>query len=141
MSQTRSAFCSSAGENLASVSCSHSLSETMFLFSLKLFGLICSEHSFNTPFTNREVWKIASNGDLFTVLKGIFPAMLYYTITCTAMSSTFFKTKIFLPYIIYILKSCWKFNFILKIQVFCGNIVCGIAFGIFQNFDRFSTSF
>ena len=39
-----SALCPSAGEDLPSVSGSHSLAETVLLLSLELFGLIGSEH-------------------------------------------------------------------------------------------------
>lgn len=42
-----SAFCTAAGKHLAAVSRCHSLAEAMFLRTLALFGLICSEHVFS----------------------------------------------------------------------------------------------
>ena len=42
--QSFSAFCTSSLENISTVGSSHSLSETMLLFSLTLFGLVSSEH-------------------------------------------------------------------------------------------------
>ena len=43
--QSLSAFCTSSLENVSAVGSSHSLSETVLLLSLTLFGLISSEHS------------------------------------------------------------------------------------------------
>lgn len=42
--QSLSAFCTTSLENVSAVGCLHSLSEAVFLFSLTLFGLVCSEH-------------------------------------------------------------------------------------------------
>ena len=44
VSQSLSAFCTSSLENVSAVSSSHSLSETVLLLSLTLFGLVSSEH-------------------------------------------------------------------------------------------------
>ncbi len=43
--QSLSAFCTSSLENVSAVCSSHSLSETVLLLSLTLFGLVSSEHS------------------------------------------------------------------------------------------------
>ena len=42
--QSLSAFCTSSLENISTIGRSHSLSETMLLLSLTLFGLVSSEH-------------------------------------------------------------------------------------------------
>ncbi len=44
IAKTLSALCSAAGKHLAAVSRGHSLAETVFLFTMKFFGLIGSEH-------------------------------------------------------------------------------------------------
>ena len=49
MGESCSALLTSSLENLSSVSGSHSLSEAMYLASLSLLRLICSEHNY-TPF-------------------------------------------------------------------------------------------
>ena len=43
--QSLSALCTSSLQNVSAVGSLHSLSETVLLFSLTLFGLVSSEHS------------------------------------------------------------------------------------------------
>ena len=44
IAQTRSAFRSSASQNLTAVGCCHSLTETMFHFAMPLLGLVGTKH-------------------------------------------------------------------------------------------------
>ena len=49
--QALSALCSAAGKNLAAVSVSHSLAETVLHLAMTLLGLVSSFHSSNLRFT------------------------------------------------------------------------------------------
>lgn len=53
ISELLSALCTATGKNLASVLSGHSLSESVLLLALELFGLIGSEHSWNPPFNDK----------------------------------------------------------------------------------------
>ena len=64
--QSLSALCTTSLENCSAVCSFHSLSETVLLFSLTLFGLVSSEH-FNAP-----PWEIRSEA----LLAGTIPTSI-----------------------------------------------------------------
>ena len=81
--ESLSAFCTSSLENVSAVCSSHSLSETVLLLSLTLFGLISSEHGGTSL-----IFGIGSVSDS-NPMDAFYSDIVYYTRKQGGLSSVF----------------------------------------------------
>jgi len=60
MGQTSATLCTTASEHFAAISGTHSLAETVLLGTLKLLGLIGTEHAIHLFLSLNLLWRIAT---------------------------------------------------------------------------------
>ena len=82
--QSLSAFCTSSLQNVSAVGSLHSLSETMLLLSLTLFGLVSSEHNGTSLMLESEAYRPQDTMHAF------YSDSIYYIRKGRILSSTFF---------------------------------------------------
>ena len=81
MGQTSSALRSSTSQNLAAVSSSHSLAETVLHLAMTLLGLVSTEHDVAPPFNHSKWCCKCAQKHTYSL------TMWYYTLTCPQKSS------------------------------------------------------
>lgn len=86
--QSLSALSTTSLKNVSAVCCSHSFSKAVFLFSLTLFGLVCSEHLMHLLEFFR---KRLAYSTFEAVLRFLYNDILYYTIKQACLSRIFLK--------------------------------------------------
>ena len=82
--QSLSALCTSSLQNVSAVGSSHSLSETMLLLSLTLFGLVSSEHNGTSLMLESEAYRSQDTMHAF------YSDNIYYIRNEPRLSSVFF---------------------------------------------------
>jgi hypothetical protein len=82
--QSLSALCTSSLQNVSAVGSLHSLSETMLLLSLTLFGLVSSEHNGTSLMLESEAYRPQDTMHAF------YSDSIYYIRKGRILSSTFF---------------------------------------------------
>ena len=98
--QSLSALCTSSLQNVSAVGSLHSLSETMLLLSLTLFGLVSSEHNGTSLILESEAYRPQDTMHAF------YSDSIYYIRNARLLSSTFFILGNFFSFFQNFLRIC-----------------------------------
>ena len=102
--QSLSALCTSSLQNVSAVGSLHSLSETMLLLSLTLFGLVSSEHNGTSLMLESEAYRPKDTMHAF------YSDSIYYKRNARALSSVFLILGDFFAFFLILMQNYGVFS-------------------------------